>query len=178
MTLKGTEFKGTDCGHRFCTTCWRSYLVGKIVDENVTDKIECPAHNCRILVDDGFVMEMVGSQVNVRRKYQHGITNSFVEAHRIMRWCPGTDCLYAIRLRVSPDWMSVTCTQCQTAFCFLCGDQWHDPATCAVLKRWKKKCADDSETSNWISANTKECPTCHATIEKDGGCNHVGQFAI
>lgn len=42
----------------------------------------------------------------------------------------------------------------------------HDPVTCTVLKRWQKKCADDSETSNWISANTKECPECHATIEK------------
>lgn len=39
-----------------------------------------------------------------------------------------------------------------------------------------KKCADDSETSNWISANTKECPKCHSTIEKNGGCNVSGDF--
>ncbi|ODM87368.1 Protein ariadne-1, partial [Orchesella cincta] len=38
---------------------------------------------------------------------------------------------------------------------------------------WLKKCDDDSETSNWIAANTKECPKCNATIEKDGGCNHM-----
>lgn len=38
---------------------------------------------------------------------------------------------------------------------------------------WKKKCDDDSETSNWIAANTKECPKCQVTIEKDGGCNHM-----
>ena len=25
------------------------------------------------------------------------------------------------------------------------------------LKKWIKKCNDDSETSNWISANTKVC---------------------
>nr|2M9Y_A Chain A, E3 ubiquitin-protein ligase ARIH1 [Homo sapiens] len=36
-----------------------------------------------------------------------------------------------------------------------------------------KKCDDDSETSNWIAANTKECPKCHVTIEKDGGSNHM-----
>ena len=30
-----------------------------------------------------------------------------------------------------------------------------------------------SETSNWIAANTRECPKCHVTIEKDGGCNHM-----
>ncbi|XP_070957127.1 uncharacterized protein [Macaca nemestrina] len=41
------------------------------------------------------------------------------------------------------------------------------------LKKWIKKCDDDSETSNWIAANTKECPKCHVTIEKDGGCNHM-----
>ena len=44
---------------------------------------------------------------------------------------------------------------------------------CHLIKKWIKKCDDDSETSNWISANTKECPKCGATIEKDGGCNHM-----
>ena len=41
------------------------------------------------------------------------------------------------------------------------------------LHKWIRKCDDDSETSNWIAANTKECPKCHVTIEKDGGCNHM-----
>ena len=34
-------------------------------------------------------------------------------------------------------------------------------------------CNGNSETSNWIAANTRECPKCHVTIEKDGGCNHM-----
>ncbi len=41
------------------------------------------------------------------------------------------------------------------------------------MKKWLKKCDDDSETSNWIHCHTKECPKCHATIEKSGGCNHM-----
>ena len=139
----------------------------------MSDKIECPAHGCKILLDDVFVTNMIGNQPGVKRKYLHGITNSFVLAHRSIRWCPGTDCLYAIRV-VSPEWMSVLCTKCHSTFCFLCADPWHDPVPCSILKRWKRKCADDSETSNWLVANTKECPQCHATIEKDGGCNHVG----
>ncbi|VDM41523.1 unnamed protein product [Toxocara canis] len=63
--------------------------------------------------------------------------------------------------------------KCGTVFCFSCGYEWHEPVNCRLLRLWLKKCKDDSETSNWISANTKECPRCHATIEKDGGCNHV-----
>jgi hypothetical protein len=34
------------------------------------------------------------------------------------------------------------------------------------LKNGKIKCYDDNETNNWISANTRECPKCHATISK------------
>ncbi|KAH9247135.1 hypothetical protein BASA81_015278 [Batrachochytrium salamandrivorans] len=41
------------------------------------------------------------------------------------------------------------------------------------VRFWIKKCEDDSETSNWISAHTKECIKCSTIIEKAGGCNHM-----
>ena len=63
--------------------------------------------------------------------------------------------------------------RCGHLFCFSCVENWHDPVRCHLIKMWIKKCNDDSETCNWISANTKECPKCQATIEKDGGCNHM-----
>ena len=70
-----------------------------------------------------------------------------------MRWCPSADCTNAIRVQWV-DWRPVTC-QCNFVFCFQCGQGWHDPVKCNWLKRWLKKCDDDSETSNWIAANTK-----------------------
>ncbi len=42
-----------------------------------------------------------------------------------------------------------------------------------MMKKWEKKCKDDSETSNWIVVNTKDCPKCKSAIEKNGGCNHM-----
>ena len=30
-----------------------------------------------------------------------------------------------------------------------------------------------SETANWILANTKKCPKCYTRIEKNQGCNHM-----
>ncbi|KFO99521.1 E3 ubiquitin-protein ligase ARIH1, partial [Calypte anna] len=107
----------------------------------------------------------------VKLKYQHLITNSFVECNRLLKWCPAPDCHHVVKVQY-PDAKPVRC-KCGRQFCFNCGENWHDPVKCKWLKKWIKKCDDDSETSNWIAANTKECPKCHVTIEKDGGCNHM-----
>lgn len=80
------------------------------------------------------------------------------QCNRLLRWCPAADCGHVVEvghLEARP----VKCT-CGTVFCFACGHEWHEPVNCRLLKLWIKKCNDDSETSNWISANTKECPKC------------------
>ena len=58
-------------------------------------------------------------------------------------------------------------------FSFECGNAYHIPTDCDTIKKWLLKCADDSETANYISANTKDvslkgnqwlCDVCsHAT---------------
>ncbi|KAG8507448.1 E3 ubiquitin-protein ligase ARIH1 [Galemys pyrenaicus] len=100
------------------------------------------------------------------------------QCNRLLKWCPAPDCHHVVKVQY-PDAKPVRC-KCGRQFCFNCGENWHDPVKCKViiifkqwLKKWIKKCDDDSETSNWIAANTKECPKCHVTIEKDGGCNHM-----
>ncbi|XP_076045404.1 E3 ubiquitin-protein ligase ariadne-1 isoform X1 [Oratosquilla oratoria] len=170
LKMPSAMMTGIECGHRFCTSCWTEYLTTKIMDEGMGQTITCAAHNCNILVDDQTVMRLV-TDSKVRIKYQHLITKSFVECNRLLRWCPYPDCNYAIKVQY-PDVRPVTC-KCRNIFCFNCGENWHDPVKCHLLKRWIKKCDDDSETSNWIAANTKECPKCKVTIEKDGGCNHM-----
>lgn len=170
LSMHPSMMTGLECGHRFCSACWAEYLTTKIIEEGMGQTIECAAHGCDILVDDASVMRLV-TDPKVRLKYQHLITNSFVECNRLMRWCPAPECNNAIKANY-PDARPVSCT-CGFTFCFACGNSWHDPVKCRLLKKWCKKCDDDSETSNWIAANTKECPKCNVTIEKDGGCNHM-----
>ena len=50
-------------------------------------------------------------------------------------------------------WCLYTSLFCNCSFS--CGENWHDPVKCYWLRQWIKKCDDDSETSNWIAANTK-----------------------
>ena len=74
---------GLECGHRFCVSCWAEYLTTKIMSEGIGQTISCAAHNCEILIDDATVMKLV-PDAKVRLKYQHLITNSFVEVGRLL----------------------------------------------------------------------------------------------
>ena len=49
----------------------------------------------------------------------------------------------------------------------------HEPSSCHELVMWTEKCQNESETANWILANTKRCPKCQTRIEKNQGCNHM-----
>lgn len=89
------QMTGHECGHSFCKDCWRIYLRIKIIDEGVGQTIPCPG-KCDILVDDKLVLALLNEE-NIIRKYQHLITNSFVECNRNMRWCPGKNCTNAIK---------------------------------------------------------------------------------
>jgi ariadne-1 len=102
---------------------------------------------------------------------------TYVDDKENLKWCPAPNCVYAVDCKVkAKDLMRIVPTvhcNCGHDFCFGCTLNDHQPAPCALVKKWLKKCEDDSETANWISANTKECPKCHSTIEKNGGCNHM-----
>lgn len=97
MTFSPSDMTGLECGHRFCYQCWNEYLTTKIMEEGVGQTIACAAHNCPILVDDETTMRLL-REPRVKLKYQHLITNSFVECNRLLRWCPSPDCTYAIKV--------------------------------------------------------------------------------
>lgn len=48
------------------------------MEEGMGNKISCAAHACDILVDDQTVMNLITDN-KVKLRYQHLITNSFVE---------------------------------------------------------------------------------------------------
>ncbi|KAK9470935.1 uncharacterized protein V1510DRAFT_398175 [Dipodascopsis tothii] len=175
----GLETMAIDCGHRFCLDCYRHYLTQKIVDEGESRNITCPGDGCRLVVNDGAIRLVVDDRTYAR--YRTLLDRTFVQDHDRLRWCPAPNCENAVECGAlsagaSRDLKtivpSVTCS-CGYSFCFGCGLPEHQPCICVLVKKWIKKCEDDSETANWISANTKECPKCMATIEKNGGCNHM-----
>ena len=172
---EGLEFFGMKCGHRYCVDCYRHYLTQKIREEGEAARIQCPADGCGRILDSRSLDLLVTPQLNGR--YHELLNRTYVEDKDAFKWCPGPDCPNAIECGVKKKDLdkivpTVECI-CGYRFCFGCPNPDHQPAPCELVKRWLKKCADDSETANWISANTKECPKCNSTIEKNGGCNHM-----
>lgn len=156
------------CNHRFCHDCWRSYLTMKINEGEVV-RINCPAVSCRHVIPDEVVKKLVTE--DIFKKYLRFVTRSFVEDNTHFTWCPAPRCGNAITTDMLHNQI-VHCT-CGFRFCFSCHHEAHTPASCEQIKQWMKKCNDDSETGNWLGSNTKDCPRCQVSVEKNGGCNHM-----
>ncbi|KAI9147765.1 E3 ubiquitin-protein ligase dbl4 [Paramyrothecium foliicola] len=172
---EGLETFAMKCGHRYCVDCYRHYLTQKIRDEGEAARIQCPADGCGRILDSRSLDLLVTSDLTGR--YHELLNRTYVEDKDSFKWCPAPDCPNAVECGVKKKDLDKTVPtvecRCGFRFCFGCPNADHQPAPCSLVKKWLKKCADDSETANWISANTKECPKCSSTIEKNGGCNHM-----
>lgn len=129
------------------------------MSEGVCNVISCAQNGCDIIVDDNTITNII-TDPKVLDKYRYLITNSFVASNRFLRWCPTPDCLTAIKVENYIEFIPVKC-KCDAVFCFICGERWHEPTRCYVLKSWNKKCLGESgekidcETANWILSYTK-----------------------
>jgi len=155
------------CYHSFCRDCWGQYLEITLKDGPSCLYKTCPQPNCNEKVTEE---EIKALAPHLLPKYSFYQLKSFVELNPCARWCPGTDC---DKVGITTTgWGCLSC-DCGTSFCLRCGEEPHSPASCADIVRWNEKCQNESETANWILANTKPCPKCSSRIEKNQGCNHM-----
>ncbi|XP_071438708.1 potential E3 ubiquitin-protein ligase ariadne-2 isoform X2 [Hetaerina americana] len=164
------KFCNLTCGHAFCRDCWAMHFEVKIM-QGVSTGIGCMAQECEVLASEDMILSLL-TRVDLREKYLQFAFCDHVKSHPELRFCPGPNCQVVVRAKEAAAKRAV-CSSCKTSFCFRCGTDYHAPTDCTTIKKWLTKCADDSETANYISAHTKDCPRCHICIEKNGGCNHM-----
>ncbi|GME94303.1 unnamed protein product [Ambrosiozyma monospora] len=105
---------------------------------------------------------------------------------KVFKFCPFPDCDSIIKLKgfdsdevasvkELADKLLVPTVKCHEnhSFCYNCMEEDHAPIPCKMCKGWLEKCKGESETAKWITVNTKVCPKCESSIEKNGGCNHM-----
>lgn len=139
-------------------------------------KVTCPQAGCTEVVTEEEVKKAAPDLLPKFESYQ---LRSFVEMNGMTRWCPGPGCERVAVGCGAGGLFGATatgvaeCDDCGTCFCLKCGEEPHAPVTCRDLVKWNEKCRNESETANWILANTKPCPKCSSRIEKNQGCNHM-----
>ncbi|KAG9336048.1 hypothetical protein JZ751_003314 [Albula glossodonta] len=141
------------CQHSFCKSCWEQHCT-VLVKDGVGVGISCMAQDCSLQMPEDFVLPLLPGE-ELKEKYRRYLFRDYVESHFQLQLCPGADCPIVIQ----------------------CRQMYHAPTDCGTIRKWLTKCADDSETANYISAHTKDCPKCNICIEKNGGCNHMSQQA-
>ncbi|KAF7311819.1 RBR-type E3 ubiquitin transferase [Mycena indigotica] len=189
-----------ECGHAACSGCWEAYITSKIRDE-AEHVCRCMAEGCGLVAPDSFIRGAIDEDGFIR--FQELLVRHFVGCNKNLKFCPYPSCTNTVSCPSGASKSSLTtvvpivscgarglasdgaplsqsqelvkrATGKEHKFCFGCViDSDHRPVVCAVATLWLKKCRDDSETANWIKSNTKECPKCVSTIEKNGGCNHM-----
>lgn len=169
-----TDTLAMPCGHEFCRECWSDFCEYKISEGPSCVHTSCPQAKCRETVTEE---EIRAAQPALLPKFVDYQLRSFVESNPLARWCPGPGCNRVAFIMGSSmgcaEQVVAQCDDCGTGFCMRCGHEPHAPSTCKELTTWQEKCRNESETANWILANTKACPKCSSRIEKNQGCNHM-----
>lgn len=163
------------CGHEFCMDCWHDFCANAIQEEGATCvRKTCPEASCKEVMTEE---EVEVAAPDMLPKFLSFQLRNFVESNTLTRWCPGRGC-ERVACAQSASAMEqeenvARCDGCTTSFCMVCGEEPHAPSGCKGLALWNEKCRNESETANWILANTKSCPKCVSRIEKNQGCNHM-----
>ncbi len=170
----GVKMWSMPCGHEFCQDCWHDFCANAIEEGPVCVRTTCPESKCTEVIAEEEVAIAVPELLS---KYQSYQLRSFVDSNALTRWCPGKGC-ERVACASSATALEFVhnvahCDACLTNFCIICGDEPHQPCGCKDLQLLRDKCRNESETANWILANTKSCPKCVSRIEKNQGCNHM-----
>jgi len=165
IKLEGAD--SLECGHWFCNDCWDYYVSDKIKDGITT--INCMMSGCHLILEDSKFVKR-HTPTDVYEKYCLFLVKNFTQNHQFLHFCPAPDCEFVLKNDGARHTLKCKCGK---KFCPRCSSEGHFPCSCDTLEKWKKKCADDSETYNWLNVNTQSCPKCKVSIEKNGGCNHM-----
>jgi len=170
------QFK--ECTHTYCCECLQDYLTTNINEGAVLDLV-CPYPGCEteVLPDD--IKSLCVP--DTFSKYERFTVLAALRADPNARWCPNPYCNNGIKY--NPETMPwVFCGECKFEFCFHCMAERHDGAACGkealeyLEKKRESEAAAMEKFSEWtgtMKALVKPCPTCHAFIEKNDGCNHM-----
>jgi ariadne-1 len=163
------EFWCLQCGHAFCTSCWRDQIKAFI--EHGALQICCLMDECTCKMPPSCVNGICGREI-----YGNILTyirDRQVAAADTLTNCPNPSCSKPINLLSSSLCNVMKCVYCRLEFCLECHEPSHVPASCSEKQIWETSTGAEIMQQRLFGENVKKCPNCKAIIEKNGGCNHM-----
>ena len=177
-------FKISTCGHELCRICIRRHIFSSIERKKISPK--CPFYECdhELCHFDDLRAVLTESEYE---KMNYDLNMNAISKLQGIKYCLTPDCDYAIEYDMSScaDNIMVTkfdCPKCEKSSCLKCGTGWHEGFESCKAWRCHMKLPEvdekvaDEKYSEWYNEKgdlVKECPGCHAHVEKSEGCNHV-----
>ncbi|KAJ7290302.1 hypothetical protein C8J57DRAFT_1046014 [Mycena rebaudengoi] len=173
------------CGHSYCRECLQHYLRPASQDQAFSARgcvaeitadqkdatrpcdVNIPYNTIRLLLssaeEEGLLLTSFLAHIN--------------EHPTEFRYCPSADCQMVYR----PGSVSLVgtprfqCPSCLIQICPACNVEFHEGMSCGEHR--DNLTGGVEALAKWREAHgVKQCPNCHADIEKNGGCNHMECF--
>ena len=186
--IEKDNFLSLKCNHNFCKDCFIEYINNKLLTQpmNILET-PCPLNGCNLYLTRTIYRKCI-TEKKMQKIFAKSVVYNFIRTNKEIKVCPNAYCNYSIRVQDSIA-KEIIC-KCGYIFCFSCLEESHIPCNCEMVKKWNsfqkklyKKYSDLIKTRdgnlkylddyNWIKNNTKKCPKCQISIEKNQGCNHM-----
>lgn len=192
----GSEFELVlGCDHAFCRECLCKHFRVQI-ESGSASQLRCPQEKCTTQVLPTQVKSLVGDALGSR--YEESLLNAYLDSQADLTYCPRLQCQRPVV--TDPDLPMAQCASCYFVFCLYCRMVYHGVQPCrlkpgeqrairdeylsatpaakqAMEKRYGRRTlqllVDESLTQDWMQENSKKCPHCGISIEKQDGCNKM-----
>lgn len=171
-TVPFDETYAAGCGHRYCVTCWQGHLSAMLttLGANVGGT-KCMFPNCPVRIS--FTVWQRLAVPAEYDKYWYFQVKEFVERSKRYVFCTNPTCGRAIHYKGTGKSADVVECECGRRFCFACGQEKHNPASCQQLQMWSERNSDDQESMKLVKATAKPCFHCGFPTERNQGCESL-----
>ena len=165
------ELKNLSCGHSYCNNCL-NHLVDNAIRERNIDNLKCPNTDCAREMNEQDIRNITNNNHIKINAYSDIAVLKWIAQQANARHCPTPNCT-SVFINDAENKQSIVCAECNQRYCSNCLFNHEQTMSCKAAEAAR---AGDHAYQEWKRINTKECPHCHATIEKDGGCPTVSCF--
>ena len=162
------------CAQPVCRECMLQ-MTRVSINDGIAH-IECPNLDCSKALTKDEVIELIGTDSDLRKKYDRFLVDNGADESKktCPRCCLITEHRLPKKFRLKEDDVKLRCASCDLEWCFKCHAPWHAELTCKTFKKGDKQFQDWTKGMRLQGdANCRQCPTCRVYIQRNEGCDHM-----